>query len=106
MLRLAVGGVEGIDRCGELVVEDADGMTHAFNILASHQYPIPEDTYTLLHSRLFNWYNEGSWQYWVVGQQLPSKMFEKVSVFKMTDLNDIQQLIKLGVSAKSRSILA
>ncbi|KAK0456819.1 hypothetical protein EV421DRAFT_1896018 [Armillaria borealis] len=38
---LAVGGVEGIDRRGVLVVEDAEGIVHAFNILTSHQYPIP-----------------------------------------------------------------
>ncbi|PBL01377.1 hypothetical protein ARMGADRAFT_1059136 [Armillaria gallica] len=109
VLRLAVGGVEGIDRCGELVVEDADGTAHAFNILASHQYPIPEGTYTLLGSDPVPWYNKNaicSPQYWVIGRRLPSRMFEKVSVFTMTDLNEIKRLMELGLSAKSRSILA
>ncbi|PBK70315.1 hypothetical protein ARMSODRAFT_1083950 [Armillaria solidipes] len=105
---LAVAGVEGINRHGKLVVEDADGMAHAFNILASHQYPIPEGTYTLLGSDPFIFSQEGKicWpQYWVVGRRLPSKRFEKVSVFKMTDSNEIKRLEKLGLSARSRNIL-
>ncbi|SJL05361.1 uncharacterized protein ARMOST_08728 [Armillaria ostoyae] len=106
---LAVGGAEGINRCGELVVEDANRMAHAFNIIASHQYLIPEDTYTLLGNKPV--WKEGrkvnsALQYWVVGRRLPSKMFEKVSVFKMTDSNEIKQLEELGLSIKSRSILA
>ncbi len=105
---LAVGGEEGIDRCGELIVRDADGTAHTFNILASHQYPIPEDTYMLLGSSPKHTYIDEirTPQYWVVGRRLPSKTFEKVSVFKMTDLNEIKQLIELGLSAESRSILA
>ncbi|KAK0506581.1 hypothetical protein EDD18DRAFT_1059612 [Armillaria luteobubalina] len=93
---LAVGGEEGITRRGELVVEDADGISHAFRIAASHQYPIPEDTYTLL----------GSWEHWVVGRRLPNKMFEKVSVLMITDHGEIGRLCKLGLSVKSRSTLA
>ncbi len=95
---LAVGGEEGIDRWGELIVEDADGTAHTFNILASHQYPIPEDTYTLLGSDPFgredNIYPP---QYWVVGRRLLSKMFEKVSVFEMTDSKEMKRLKELGV---------
>ncbi|KAK0456845.1 hypothetical protein EV421DRAFT_1896040 [Armillaria borealis] len=104
---LAVGGEEGIDRYGELVVEDADGIAHSFNILASHQYPIPEDTYTLLGSEPELRDDEiHPPQYWVVGRRLPSKMFEKVSVFQMTGSNEIKRLEELGLSAMSRSILA
>ncbi|KAK0456822.1 hypothetical protein EV421DRAFT_2029270 [Armillaria borealis] len=105
---LAVGGVEGIDRCGELVVEDVDGIAHSFNIVASHQYPIPEDTYTLLGSDpVSSLGGICSLQYWVVGKRLPSgKMFEKVSVFKMTDIDEIRRLKELGLSAMSRSTLA
>ncbi|KAK0506557.1 hypothetical protein EDD18DRAFT_1342948 [Armillaria luteobubalina] len=93
---LAVGGEEGINRCGELVVEDADGISHAFPIAASHQYPIPEDTYTLL----------GSWKHWVAGRRLPNKMFEKVSVFEIADYDEMERLHELGLPAESRSILA
>ncbi|PBK77576.1 hypothetical protein ARMSODRAFT_949515 [Armillaria solidipes] len=104
---LAVGGVEGIDRCGELVVEDAEGIVHAFSILASHHYPIPEDTYTLFGGDLFTPDSETPLpQHWVVGRRLPSKMFEKVSVFTMTDVNEIKRLRELGLSAMSSSILA
>ncbi|PBL01376.1 hypothetical protein ARMGADRAFT_1160582 [Armillaria gallica] len=107
---LAVGGEEGIDRWGKLIVEDADGMAHTFDILASHQYPIPEDTYTLLQSTDAVFLVQDDQiclpQYWVVGRRLPSKMFEKVSVFEMTDENEIKRLKELGVSAESCSILA
>ncbi|KAK0245287.1 hypothetical protein EDD85DRAFT_895662 [Armillaria nabsnona] len=102
---LAVGGVEGIDRCGELVVEDADGIAHSFKILVNHQYPIPEDTYTLLGSDPFTWTGEiRSLQHWVVGRRGPRKRFEKMSVFKMTDSNEISQL--LGLAEVSRTVLA
>ncbi|SJL05277.1 uncharacterized protein ARMOST_08643 [Armillaria ostoyae] len=106
----AMGGVEGLEhseQCGELVVEDVDGIAHAFNILASHQYPIPEDTYTLLGSDPTPWADKiCSLQYWVVGRRLPSERFEKVSVFTMSDSNEIKRLVELGLSSKSRSILA
>ncbi|KAK0456828.1 hypothetical protein EV421DRAFT_95591 [Armillaria borealis] len=104
---LAVGGEEGMDRCGELVVEDADGLGHSFNIVASHQYLIPENTYTLLGSDPFGWKDKiHPPQYWVVGRRLPSEMFEKVSVFTMTDIDEIKRLKELGLSATSRSTLA
>ncbi|KAK0506555.1 hypothetical protein EDD18DRAFT_1058879, partial [Armillaria luteobubalina] len=98
---LAVGGEEGVDRCGELVVEDVHGISHAFPIAAHHQYPIPEDTYTLLGSHPYT-----NPQHWVVGRRLPNKMFEKVSVLMITDPNEIERLYRLGLAAESRSILA
>ncbi|KAK0506548.1 hypothetical protein EDD18DRAFT_1325746 [Armillaria luteobubalina] len=104
---LAVGGEEGISRCGELVVKDADGISHAFRIAASHQYPIPEDTYTLLGSLPINWRDEiRPAQYWAVGQRMTNKMFEKVSVFEIIDPNEIKRLDGLGLAAESGSILA
>ncbi|KAK0456852.1 hypothetical protein EV421DRAFT_2013890 [Armillaria borealis] len=104
---LAVGGGEGIGRCGELVVEDADGIVHSFNIFARHQYLIPEDTYTLIGSKPRSWgCIPYPLQYWVVGRRLPSKTFEKVSVFTMTDMDETKRLIELNLSVKSRSILA
>ncbi|KAK0232890.1 hypothetical protein IW262DRAFT_1451464 [Armillaria fumosa] len=95
-------GQEGINRCGELVVEDTDGIPHSFNILAGHQYPIPEDTYTLLGTATF----EPPPQYWVVGRRLPNMMFEKVSVFTMAGIDEKKRLKKLVLAAESRSILA
>ncbi|KAK0465667.1 hypothetical protein IW261DRAFT_1163117 [Armillaria novae-zelandiae] len=83
---LAVGGEEGIDRRGELVVG-----AHVFPIAARHQYPIPEDTYTLLRGD-----PPTLGQCWVVGRQLPNKMFEKVSVFQITGYKEIHRLDELG----------
>ncbi|KAK0506434.1 hypothetical protein EDD18DRAFT_1455757 [Armillaria luteobubalina] len=98
---LAVGGEEAIDRCGELIVENAHGISYAFPILASHQYPIPEDTYTLLSDNLLP-----LGQYWAVGRRLSNKMFEKMSVFEITDFDERKRLDKLDLSAWSHSILA
>ncbi len=105
---LAVGGEEGIDRCGELTVEDADGIAHSFGIVASHQCLIPEDTYTLLGSPVLPTMpgEKDLLQYWVVGRRLPRERFEKVSVFQMTDSKEIKRLKELGLSTKSRNILA
>ncbi|KAK0245458.1 hypothetical protein EDD85DRAFT_1016565 [Armillaria nabsnona] len=93
---LAVRGVEGSDQYGDLVVEDVCGTAHIFKIIASHQYLIPEDTYTLLHTH--------AGQYWVVGQ-LSNNKFKKVSVFQMADKKEIEKLNNLGSSVYSRFIL-
>ncbi|PBL01400.1 hypothetical protein ARMGADRAFT_1073687 [Armillaria gallica] len=106
---LAVGGVKGSDRYGELVVEDVRGIAHIFNIVASHQYPIPEDTYTLLgiHPAFMRDRHHG--QYWVVGRlsnkRAHYKRFEKVSVFQMADLEEIERIYELCSSVKPRSFI-
>ncbi|KAK0245455.1 hypothetical protein EDD85DRAFT_1016563 [Armillaria nabsnona] len=117
---LAVGGVEGIDRYGELVVEDVHGIarifnivgshTHTFKIIASHQYPIPEDMYTLLSTDPVSWMdNRHPGKYWVVGRlsnkRARYKRFEKVSVFQMTDSKEIERLNELCSSVKSQSFI-
>ncbi|KAK0245452.1 hypothetical protein EDD85DRAFT_943878 [Armillaria nabsnona] len=119
---LAVGGLEGRDRYGELVVEDARWIAHIFNIVVSrmhtfkivagHQYPIPEDMYTLLGTDPTFLGDRHPGQYWVVGRLRLSntharyKIFEKVSVFQMADLEEIERLNNLGSSVYSRFILA
>ncbi|SJL12691.1 uncharacterized protein ARMOST_16122 [Armillaria ostoyae] len=82
---LAVGGAPGTDRHGKLLVEDAQGIQHSFNVIATHQYPIPEDTYALIGSEEFQRDDNSphQWVRWVVGRRLPDKRFEKLSVFKM-----------------------
>ncbi len=92
---LSVGGAEGVDRDGELMVEDSDGTKHTIKIIATHQYPIPEDTYTLLRAD-FKWkashrYPDGV-QYWAVGRRLSQQSFEKLSVFKITGWDEIDRL--------------
>ncbi|PBK64743.1 hypothetical protein ARMSODRAFT_961924 [Armillaria solidipes] len=95
---LAVGNAEGASRCGQLTVEDESGTTHAFQIIATHQYPIPEQTYALIGAHM-------SLEYWVLGRRLPDRWFEKVSVFTMTNREDRERLKNLGVAGVSRNFL-
>ncbi|PBK58629.1 hypothetical protein ARMSODRAFT_983682 [Armillaria solidipes] len=90
------GNAEDAERCGEIIVKDTKGVIHAFKIVATHHYPIPEDSYTLigignLPSRMENW---------VVGRRQPAQTFEKISVFKMTG-KEIERLEDLGIAKDS-----
>ncbi len=97
---LDAGSAEGRDRCGKLVVEAAYGIAHTFKIHVTHQFLIPEDTYTLIGGDQY-------WPcYWAVGRRLPDQRFEKVSVITMDDPNEaLQSLRSLSLTAKSRNIL-
>ncbi len=95
---LDIRSVEGGYQCGELDVEDEHGMMHTFKIVATHQYPILEDTYTLLGEDYFQ-------QYWAVGRRLPEQRFEKVSVLELADKEDVQRLKDLGIIVKSHNLL-
>lgn len=68
---LGRGGLVEKDRRGKLFVEDAGGTIHAFNIIATHQYPIPKGTYTLLAGDVCH-------SHWVVGRRLSEGKFEKL----------------------------
>ncbi len=94
---LDVGSAEEHDRCGELVVEGADGIAHTFKIHVTHQCLISKDMYTLLGDRL-------GWT-WVVGQRLPGQKFKKVSVFTMDGLEEAKRLDNLHISSKCRNVL-
>ncbi len=80
---LSVGGAEGVDRHGELTVEDSDGTKHTIKIIATHQYPIPEDTYALLRGP-FAWkdFNRepDDVQHWVIGRRPLQQFRETVGV--------------------------
>ncbi|PBK62159.1 hypothetical protein ARMSODRAFT_1025081 [Armillaria solidipes] len=93
------------DRRGELVVEDVDGMQHTFAVRATHQIPITEDTYTLLGQCAVLDDDGIRRQFWAVGQRLPSRRFEKVSVVMIDDQEDIERPKGLGITARSRNIL-
>ncbi|PBK58230.1 hypothetical protein ARMSODRAFT_1038390 [Armillaria solidipes] len=86
-------GVIGV----ELVVEDADGMAHTIQILATHQFPIPEGAYTLLANIDRRDEEETEYKYWIVGQSLPDQRFEKLSVFQISDLRERNRLDQLGI---------
>ncbi|KAK0474693.1 hypothetical protein EDD18DRAFT_1090383 [Armillaria luteobubalina] len=45
---LDAASADGIDQAGVLVVQDVDRIVHTFKIHVMHQFPIPEDEYTLL----------------------------------------------------------
>ncbi len=98
---------EGVDRWGELVVTDVEGMAHTFKIHVTHQLPIPGDMYVLLCSQDTEYYNIGTKQiYWAVGRRMPDQRFEKVSVFMMDDWTGAQILYVLpGVMVKSHNVL-
>ncbi|KAK0458772.1 uncharacterized protein EV420DRAFT_1308276 [Desarmillaria tabescens] len=91
--------VEGSDRHGELIVKDAGETEHAFNVTATHEYPIPDDTYTLFYA--------GGWlsQYCVIGRRLPGKRFEKVSVLEIPDRDEWRRLEDLRIMKKCRNVL-
>ncbi len=93
---LNMGSAEGVNRCGELVVKDADGMQHTFKIRVTHQFPIPEGAYTLLCS--FNpWDDKEVREFWVVGRSLPDRRFEKLSVIRIPDEGERQRLKQCGI---------
>ncbi|KAK0237747.1 hypothetical protein EDD85DRAFT_556001 [Armillaria nabsnona] len=79
-----LAAVEGNDRHGKLIVKDKDGIELIFNIMAIHKHPIPDDTYTLIHFESRTGARSPS-PHWVIGQRLPGKKFEKVSIFKIID---------------------
>lgn len=89
------------DRHGELIVKDKHGIEHGFKITATHMYPIPEDTYTLIDS-----YSEGErlCYGWVVGKSLPGGKFAKVSVLEIS-LEEKNRLDRLCITEKRQYIL-
>ncbi len=82
--------VEGVDRHGELIVKDENGVEHVFNAMATHKCPIPEDVYTLIGTDP-QWYPQPF--SWVLGRRLSGKRFEKVSILKVKVWKDGQRLI-------------
>ncbi|SJL01418.1 uncharacterized protein ARMOST_04740 [Armillaria ostoyae] len=92
---LNAGSAEGVDRCGELIVKDADGMQHTFNIRVTHQFPIPERAYSLLGS--WSWHPKEVMEFWVVGRSLPDRWFEKLSVIRIPDEGERKRLDQCGI---------
>ncbi|KAK0471430.1 hypothetical protein IW261DRAFT_1612135 [Armillaria novae-zelandiae] len=86
------------DWCEVRCIEQAfNGTKHVFNVTATHQCPIPDGRYTLLGSDLESYYRGWQAQHWVVGRRLPEHRFEKISVFAITDLAEVERLEHLGV---------
>ncbi len=100
-----MGDTEGVDRHGELTVEDSNGTKYTIKIIATHQYPIPEDTYALLGNYLNPHKYPKDIQYWAVGRRLPGRRFEKLSVFRITDWDEMVRLESLSVAKDVEIVL-
>ncbi|KAK0443436.1 uncharacterized protein EV420DRAFT_1649229 [Desarmillaria tabescens] len=92
---LAMEDLGGEIRLAELSVEDCTGTRHTFKIVATYQYAIPEDWYTVIGSQDA----EECGMYWAVGRRRHRK-FEKVSVFRMTDSRERERLKNLEFAKK------
>ncbi|KAK0227608.1 hypothetical protein IW262DRAFT_1292581 [Armillaria fumosa] len=102
---LAPGGAEKVTRRRELIIKDANGIEHTFDIIARHGYPIPEGVYALLGSDSDFDYLPAHTQYWVIGQRLLNEKFEKVSVFEMANTSEVRRLYNLCISEERRIVL-
>ncbi|PBK58579.1 hypothetical protein ARMSODRAFT_1028151 [Armillaria solidipes] len=67
---LAVVSVPEKDRHGELLIEDSSRTQHSFHIIAIHQYPIPDGTYTLIGSQESRYDSPRQWVQWEAGRRL------------------------------------
>ncbi|KAK0199676.1 hypothetical protein DFS33DRAFT_1509159 [Desarmillaria ectypa] len=111
------GYVQGLDQIvlegqlqwGELVIEDDTDtrMKHVFKILTTHQYVIPEGSYTLLGNKVY-WEDDRilSGLHWVVGERLPDQRFKKLSVFQMPDQEERLKLKNLDIAEQSCTLLS
>ncbi|PBK78246.1 hypothetical protein ARMSODRAFT_1010845 [Armillaria solidipes] len=93
---LSVGDPQKQPRPGKLEVKDAYMMTHIFEIVAVHQHPIPDGSYTLL----------GGKRYWVIGRRLRDGKFRKVSVFTVADKRERERLKRFGGAREVLQYLA
>lgn len=78
---LSNGDSQGHERHGKLIVEDDTGTEHTIKIVAYHQCPIPDGSYTLLGTQPWN----SRVLYWVVRWRLADQRFKKLSVFETYD---------------------
>ncbi len=65
---------------GELVLKDT-AASHLLKIVAHHEYPIPDSSYALLGCDRMSF----SGDVWVVGRLREDGRFEKLSVFRSAD---------------------
>ncbi len=72
-----------------------------FEIIAHHQYPIPDGSYTLLCANphgAFKSRLDNELSFWVIGQRLADQKLKKLSTFKMN--MNIMALISRGIGAE------
>ncbi|PBL00181.1 hypothetical protein ARMGADRAFT_1072558 [Armillaria gallica] len=101
-LVLGLAVVKKGDRRGVLIAKDKGGIEHRFEITATHTSPIPEDTYEMIHTCIFQSSGDHGW---MVGRCLPGGKFEKVSMLIISD-EKYWRLWKLDlIKEKCRHIL-
>ncbi|KAK0438814.1 hypothetical protein EV421DRAFT_2021134 [Armillaria borealis] len=93
---------QGQKRQGELVVKDCTGTEWVFKIVARHQYPIPDGSYTLLGDISF----DNSTLCWVVGWRLSDQRLKKLSVFEMYEEDmkaeaRMESLVSWGIATEA-----
>ncbi|KAK0443374.1 uncharacterized protein EV420DRAFT_1649307 [Desarmillaria tabescens] len=87
---LSKGDSQGKDRRGHIIVKDNTGTECIFDIVARHQYPIPDDSYTLLGTiGLSEAADVLLCVCWVVGRRLQDQRLKKLSVFEMHDFEEM-----------------
>ncbi|PBK62364.1 hypothetical protein ARMSODRAFT_964212 [Armillaria solidipes] len=79
---LAEGLMEEKPRQGELAFKDATGSPHTLKIVAHHEYPIPDGSYTLIGCDDVGHLPS---DIWVVGRLRDDGKFQKLSVFRSVD---------------------
>ncbi|KAK0449018.1 uncharacterized protein EV420DRAFT_1565499 [Desarmillaria tabescens] len=108
------GCVRGLDKEGsEGELRRGELISHKHSISpATHQYPIPTASYTLIGSDPWSPQSgrskdENSKQYWVVGELRESgQMFKKVSVFQIDNAGHVMNLLdESGIAQKTHNTL-
>ncbi|SJL02755.1 uncharacterized protein ARMOST_06091 [Armillaria ostoyae] len=84
---LADTSIKESPRRGKLIfIDDTKDLAYTCNILADHQYSIPNDSYTLIGCERHTYHSrhiEGLSKLWVVGRKRPDGKFEKLSVVRV-----------------------
>ncbi|PBK86683.1 hypothetical protein ARMGADRAFT_1086194 [Armillaria gallica] len=96
-------------RVGQLVVKDDTGTECSFEITASHQYPIPDDSYTLLGTTAkWSGIRRRRCIHWVFGRRLPDGRLKKLSVAQMNvEAASMDSLVSRSIAKRaSITILA
>ncbi len=88
---------------GQLVVKDDTGTECSFEITVSHQYPIPDGSYTLLGTT-----DKSSNIHWVIGRRLLDRRLRKLSVAQMNvEVASMDSLVSRSIAKRaSITILA
>ncbi|KAK0189863.1 hypothetical protein F5146DRAFT_1002057 [Armillaria mellea] len=89
-------------RLGTLLIKDGTGESRKCKIVADHTYPIPDGWYTLMGT---GEYYIGSGDIWVIGRLRQDGKFEKVSVIRLADWEEMRKVWELIVEKSVKTVL-